>query len=113
MKRPLRILGEPTDRTPADPVGVKLGTKVLSVVDAHDGAAASQLGELLVQAGARYAELEADTGVDFHIVVRSTPQSPEAYLRSEVLEETADLVLGSVRPTFVRLLARSLGAAGG
>ena len=104
MKRPLRVLGEPTDQTPADPVAVLLDGKVVSIADAHDGAAARKLGELFVEAGARWTKLEAAGTVDLRIVVRSTPESAEARLRSEVLEESADLVLGSVRPAFVRRL---------
>ena len=40
-----------------------------------------------------------------HPGVRCPPESPEARLRAEVLEEGADLVLGSPRPSAARLLA--------
>jgi phosphomannomutase len=106
LKRALRVLGEPDDRTAADPIRVTLQGRVLSVADAHDGAAAARFVSLLRDAGASDAAEGRDP--DLRIVIRSTPQSAEARLRSEVMEEGADLVLGSARGSFAQRLARRL-----
>ncbi len=108
MKRPLRILGEPNDQHATPAVQLQLGGRVLSVADAHDGRAATGFSELLVAAGAQRIDESPDGHVDLCIVVRSTPESREARLRAEVLEEGADLVLGSARPVFAELLAAKL-----
>lgn len=105
MRRPLRILGTPSDELAAPPLRLDLGSRVLSVVDAHDGQDAARFAGLLVDEGARRLDASAERDVDLFIVIRSTPESPEARLRAEVLEEGADLVLGSPRPSAARLLA--------
>ncbi len=105
MKRPLRILGKPSDELAAPPVRLALGSRVVSVADAHDGQDAGHFAELLVDQGARRLDASGARAVDLFIVIRSTPESPEARLRAEVLEEGADLVLGSPRPSAARLLA--------
>jgi hypothetical protein len=110
LKRPLRVLGDPSDREPAEPAVAQLGDRIVSIADAHDGAAARRFAEELEDAGATIVEGGAATRIDVRIVIRSTPQSPEARASAEVLEETADVVLGSPRPAFARLLGiRLLG----
>ena len=110
MKRALHILGEPRDAVAAEPEVVRIGTRVVTIEDAHDGTRARQLAEQMMAAGAeRGASADADRA-DFRIAVRSTPESNEARLREEVLEETADLVLGSARPAFARRFAEALCA---
>ena len=108
MKRTLQVFGEPSDRTPADPVALAVGSTRVSVADAHDGAAARQFGQLMVDAGGRWLDHDPTAEVDFRIVVRSTPESPEARLRSDVWEEAADLVVGSVRAGVARRLTKKL-----
>jgi hypothetical protein len=103
VKRALRLLDQPNDRAPAPPIRLRLGEHVVSVADAHDGAAAKRFATHLETAGATDA---ADgSGEDLRIVIRATPQSPEARLRADVLEEGADLVLGSARASFAERLA--------
>ena len=106
MKRSLRIVGEPVDRSPASAVLVTLGSQVISVVDPHDGGEARRFARLLVDSGGvLLADAVSAPAPDLSIVVRSTPESAEARLRAEVLEEGADLVLGSARPVVAALLA--------
>ena len=105
MRRPLTILGVPSDREPAEPITVDVGGRLVSIADAHDGSAARRFASMFEDVGARVHEANAPEEPVFRIVVRSTPQSPEARLRAEVIEETADLVLGSPRQAFATLLA--------
>lgn len=108
MKRALHILGEPRDAVAAAPEVLRIGSRVVRIEDAHDGTRARQLAEQMVHAGAeRSASDEADRA-DFRIAVRATPESNEARLRAEVLEETADLILGSARPAFARRFVEAL-----
>ena len=105
MKRALRILGKPSDELAAPPVRLALGARVIAVADAHDGQDAERFAALLVDEGARRLDATARREVELFIVIRSAPESPEARLRAEVLEEGANLVLGSPRPSVARLLA--------
>lgn len=107
MKRSLPIAGKPSDVTAPAPSFVELGGLSIRIVDAHDGAAAKRFGELLIRQGARELEGPVEECA-LTIVIRSTPRSPEAHLRAEVLEETADLVLGSPREAFARELRKRL-----
>jgi hypothetical protein len=111
LKRPLRILGEPGDKQATPPTHLELGGHTLSIADAHDGSEAARFAELLVAVGARRVDASKDPHVHLRIIVRSTPESPEARLRAEVLEEGAHLVLGSARPVMAELLAARLGGA--
>lgn len=110
MKRALHILGEPRDAIAADPQVVTIGTRVVTIEDAHDGARARQLADQLIDAGAERSPSAYADRADFRIAVRSTPESNEAQLRAEVLEETADVVLGSARPAFARHFVEALRA---
>lgn len=103
MKRALHVVGEPTDRAPSEPICVRFDGRVLSVADAHDGTVAERFVSYLKDAGG--TEVYGAAEADFRIVIRSTPQSLEARSRAEVIEQTADLVLGSVRPVVARQLA--------
>ncbi|MBW2493738.1 MAG: hypothetical protein JRE43_03215 [Deltaproteobacteria bacterium] len=103
MKRALQLLGEPNDRTPAPPIRMRLAERFVSVADAHDGAAAKRFASYLQAAGATDAADES--GDDLRIVIRSTPQSAEARLRADVMEEGADLILGSARASFAERLS--------
>ena len=105
MTRSLQILGEPKDRNAAEPVTVEVGGRVVSIVDAHDGSASRRFAEQLRDAGGRVIEISEPVQPDLRILVRSTPESPEAQLRAEVLEESADVILGSPRAAFARYLA--------
>jgi len=103
LKRALRILGEPGDQSAAPPLHVSVGGRVFSIADAHDGTAAARFVSHLRAEGA--VDAGEGSAADVQIVVRSTPQSPEARLRADVMEEGADLVLGSARASFARHLA--------
>ncbi len=111
MKRSLHILGESRDTAAAVPVLVVIGTRLVAIEDPHDGVRAHQLAELLVREGGAWAEPSETGSADLRIALRSTPESNEARLRAEVLEETADLVLGSVRPAFARRFVEALRAS--
>jgi hypothetical protein len=100
LKRTLQLLGEPKDRTPADPIHLRLGEQVVSVADAHDGVAAKRFASYLRAAGA--TAVSGAAGRELRVVIRSTPQSREARLRADVMEEGADLVLGSARASFAQ-----------
>lgn len=108
MKRSLQILGEPRDAVAADPEVVAIGDRVVAIEDAHDGMRARQLADQLIRAGGHRASSADTDRADFRIAVRSTPQSSEARLRAELLEETADLVLGAARPAFARRFVEAL-----
>lgn len=102
MKRPLRVVDDSSGPAPTTPVLVTIGGKVVSVLDTGDGAASLRLVEALVDAGVIRVDSANDAKPDLRIVIRGTPQSAEARLRAEALEEAADVVLGSVRPAFAR-----------
>ena len=105
MRRPLPILGVPGDLEPSAPSFVTLGEVIVRVTDAHDGQASRRFAELLVRAGGLASGAPSEQS-DLDIVIRSTPESPEAQLRAEVLEEAADFVLGSPREAFATRLAQ-------
>jgi hypothetical protein len=111
LKRSLQIVGEPNDRTPAEPIVVEVDGQLVQIVDAHDGSAADRLASMLEQSGALRKRTDTETEPALRIVVRSMPQSPEARLRAEVLEESADVVLGSPRKAFAtRFVGRAADA---
>lgn len=100
MKRPLRVvdhLGAPPPRPPSI---VRLAGRLVSVVDTGDGASGDRFVDALVGVGAVRVDGAVDVNPDMRVVIRGTPQSPQASMRAEVLEETADVVLGSARPAF-------------
>lgn len=103
MKRALHVVGGPRDHVPSEPIFVTLGDRILSIADAHDGSAAEQFVACLRDAGA--TEAHRDVEAEFLIVIRSATQSPEARSHAKLMEQTADVVLGSVRPAFARHLA--------
>lgn len=111
MKRTLQILGEPDDRIPVAPVHLTIAGRVLSVADSHDGSAANRLASQLRAEGA--ADAGQSLEPDLRIVVRSTPQSLEARTRADVIEEAADVVLGSARASFARHLVRAYSLEAG
>lgn len=104
MKRRLGLVGQPTSTRLAPPRLVRLGAELVSVSDTGDGSAADRFAALLCDAGASPVDPE-DHPVGLRIVVRAPLPSLEARARAEVLEEGADVVLGSVRPAFALLLA--------
>ncbi|KPK15570.1 MAG: hypothetical protein AMJ62_08640 [Myxococcales bacterium SG8_38] len=105
MKRALQILGGNASARSAPPVFVRVGSRIVSVSDAGDGSAARTFVASLTAAGAEPIDREIEPRPDDRLVIRTTPASPEAQLRAEALEEAADVVLGSVRPTFAVLFA--------
>lgn len=97
MKRTLRIVDD-QGRPPTWHLLIE-GTRV-AVDDTGDGRGGATLCEALVQAGAERLEPGDDASPDVRIVVRGTAPSQEARRRAAVLEQEADVVLGSARPAF-------------
>jgi hypothetical protein len=81
---------------------VRFGDLLVSVVDAGDGLASGRFVDVLLAAGAERVDSSGEATPHTRIVIRGTPKSREARLRAEALEETADLILGSVRLGFAR-----------
>ncbi len=106
MKRALDVIDPNAEPTPARPILLKLGTRVLSVTDTGDGRAARELADALVEWGGAELDSARETEVGTRIVVRGQPRSAKARVRAEVLEEGADLILGSARPEVARRLAQ-------
>jgi hypothetical protein len=103
LKRALPIVDEALDPQPPEPLVVRIGTERIAVSDGHDGAEARRFANWLLEHGGVEAS-ESQDGPTLRIVIRSHGTSREARLRAEVLEESADFVLGSARPAFARLL---------
>ncbi|MFZ1864822.1 MAG: hypothetical protein WAU39_11410 [Polyangiales bacterium] len=87
------------------PVLLRLGTRIISVTDTGDGSAARRFAELLLGGGARSLTREGAPPADHRIVIRAPLPAARWRLRAVVLEESADVVLGSVRPAFAALFA--------
>ena len=103
MKHALHVVGEPREHVPSEPILVMLGDRAISVADAHDGLAAERFVTCLRDAGA--TDAHGDVEADFLIVIRSVTSSAEARSRVKLMEQTADVVLGSARPAFARHFA--------
>ena len=93
MKHSLHVVDESRDPPIWTPVLLRMGRRLVSIVDTEDGKASRRFDD------------EDDAEPDLRIVIRGTPASAQARLRAEILEEAADLVLGAARPAFARLLA--------
>lgn len=104
MKRPLHVFDGPvTERAPA-PRLVCAGNRIVSVADTGDGSAAWHFASALLAAGATPLSPDAkQPRPDHRIVIRAALASAEAWQRSEALEASADVLLGSVRPVFAAL----------
>jgi 3-hydroxyisobutyrate dehydrogenase-like beta-hydroxyacid dehydrogenase len=100
LKRPLRVLGDDVAPNPMPPLLARVGKRLVSVADTGDGTAARRFADELLAAGAELTAPEGNPQPDDRIVIRATAEPVEARLRAEALEETADVVLGSVRPAF-------------
>lgn len=109
MKRTLRVVGTPVDVDAAEASRVEVGIVVVSIADAHDGTEAARFARFLVDAGAKPAPANLEGRREYRIVIRSTPESPEAHVRAEVLEESADIVLGSARAAFASAFVEAFG----
>jgi len=105
LKRALQVLGDADDRAAVPPLHVSISGRVISVADPHDGSAAARFVSHLRGEGA--VDAEQSPRADLQIVVRSVPQSHEARLRADAMEEAADIVLGSPRASFARRLVRA------
>lgn len=106
MKRALPIVGKAaTAAPPAPTLFVRVGPQLVSVTDAGDGSAARAFAAALTAAGGVQVDAGTKAHPDARLVIRIAPTSPQAQLRGEALEETADVVLGSARPTFAALFA--------
>jgi hypothetical protein len=102
LKRSLRIVDDSSESTTKTPSIVTIEGQLISVVDTGDGVASDRFADALLEAGAAGMAPSGDAPPDLCIVIRGTPTSPEARLRAKVLEEAADVVLGSPRPAFAR-----------
>jgi hypothetical protein len=106
LKRALDVIDANAEPLPAAPRVLKLVTQIVSVCDTGDGHAARVFADALMGAGATELEAARDGDADTRVVIRSRPRSAEGRLRAEVLEEGADLVLGSPRFAFARRWAQ-------
>ena len=105
MKRSLHVVDDSRDPPARAPARLDIGGWLVSVADTGDGASSLRFVDGLIEAGAVPVDSSADLEFDTRIVIRGTPQSPEARLRAEAAEEAADVVLGCARPVFARLFA--------
>jgi len=105
LKRSLRVVDHSGDPPVSAPSTVNIGGRLVSVVDTGDGASGRRFTDLLVDAGATRVTRGSDANPDMRVVILGTPQSPAATARAEVLEEAADVLLGSARPAFARHFA--------
>ena len=105
MKRSLHVVDDSSEPPVRAPWTLTIGGRRVSVADTGDGLSGRHFVDLLIQAGATPVDSPGDAKIDMRIVIRGTPRTPEAHLRAEVVEEAADVLLGSARPTFARLFA--------
>ena len=105
MKRPLRVFDGAAPAEPPPPVLLRVGTRIVSVADTGDGSAAQRFAAVLLDAGARRLTSDGAPPTDDRIVIRSPLPAAHWRRRAEALEETADVILGSVRPAFAALFA--------
>jgi len=103
LKRKLQLVGGTGVKPVSAPWILSLGRLKVSVIDAGDGSASQRFVEALIEAGAVCLDADTERTADFSIVIRAAPLTPDGRLRAEVLEEGADLVLGSARPVFAEL----------
>jgi len=104
LKRSLHVIDEPPEPPLWTPRLLSVGKRVVSVVDTGDGLASRRFADALVDAGATRLSDDREANPNLRIVIRRTVASADARLVAEVLEEAADLVLGSARTAFARLL---------
>lgn len=107
MKRSLPIVEGSLDPRPPEPIVVHLGGSRVIVSDGQDGAQARGFANLLVDQGGTEEKTE-HAGPTVTIAIRSGGTSRESRIRADALEESADFVLGSVRPAFARLLVERM-----
>jgi len=105
LKHSLRVVGDSEEQPAQVPQAVAIGERLVSITDTGDGRSGLRFVDLLVDDGATRVDSPSDAKVDMCVVIRGTPKTPAARLRAEVIEEAADVVLGSARPAFARLFA--------
>lgn len=110
MKRSLKVIDEQPDPPVWVPRLLRVGDRLVSVVDTEDGTPSRRFAALLAEAGATALDRNSDANPDLRIVIRGAPESAEARRRAALLEETADLILGAARPAFARLFASACAA---
>ena len=99
------MIDEKVDSPVWTPRLLRVGDRLVSILDTEDGTPSRRFSAMLAQAGATLLEQSSDANPDLRIVIRGAPVSAEARRRAEVLEEAADLILGAPRPAFARLFA--------
>jgi hypothetical protein len=102
VKRSLHVVDDSDEAHPKAPAIVRIGGRFVTVVDGGDGVGADRFVDVLIEVGGARVDSVSDARPTMRIVIRGAPTSPEARLRAEVLEEAADVVLGSARPAFAR-----------
>ena len=105
MKRSLQVFDEKADSPVWTPRLLRVGDRLVSILDTEDGTPSRRFAEMLAEGGATLLEQSGDANPDLRIVIRGAAVSAEARRRAEVLEEAADLILGGARPAFARLFA--------
>jgi len=110
LKRSLRVVDEQGDPPVWTPRLLRIGDRLVSILDTEEGTPSRRFSNMLAQAGATLLEHHSDADPDLRIVIRGAPTSAEARRRAEVLEEAADLILGAPRPAFARLFASACAA---
>ncbi len=106
MKRPLAIVGQDRGATAFEPVALRVGHTKLRIADTGDGGSAAVFADMLVAAGAERVPHDGAPQSCVYIVVRALTTGSHSNEREQ--ESEADLVLGSARPAFARLLMQEL-----
>lgn len=110
MKRSLPLVDELRDLPIGTPRLVRVENRVVSILDNADGTASRRFAKMLTDAGAARVEKSADASPDLRIVIRGVPAPAQGRARAEVLEESADVILGSARPAFAALLGSAFAS---
>jgi hypothetical protein len=105
LKRSLQVIDEKADSPAWTPRLLRVGDRLVSILDTEDGTPSRRFAEMVAEGGATLLEQNSDAIPDLRIVIRGAPVSAEARRRAEVMEEAADLILGAARPAFARLFA--------
>jgi len=110
LKRSLHVVDEKAASQVWTPRLLRVGDRLVSILDTEDGTPSLRFADMLAEVGARPLEQNVDASPDLRIVIRGAPVTTEARRRAEVLEEAADLILGAARPAFARLFASACAA---
>ena len=107
MKRPIAIVGQHRGATTIEPVALRVGQTDLRIADTGDGQSAAVFADMLVASGAERIPDDGSSQSSVYIVVRA-PTSANPSNEREEKQSEADIILGSARPAFARLLMEEL-----